>query len=115
MIVRIRLGRGTAISNRAGKNSGVARLTAYLLTITSISCASLGLWRLGHDLDWTGDFVFTAGPLSHWQVWIAAAMAAQYLAWQLNSYARKAVPPEPEEPDAESEKNEARAHAASNV
>jgi hypothetical protein len=90
----------------------MARVAGYLLTIASISCASFGVWRIGHDLGWAGDFVFTAGVLSHWQVWIAAAMAAQYLAWQLASYARKAAPPEPDGQTAESN---ARAHAASNV
>jgi hypothetical protein len=113
MIVRIRLGRGAAISRRAGKNSRMARVAAYLLTITSISCASFGVWRLGNDLGWAGDFVFTTGALSHWQVWIAAAIAAQYLAWQLTSYARKATPPGVGQQT--SEESNARAHAASNV
>ena len=113
MIVRIRLGRGSAISRRAGKNSRIARLAAYLLTITSIICASFGLWRLGNDLDWSGDFVFTSGALSHWQVWIAAAIAAQYLAWQLTSYARTADQPEPDEQTPE--ESTAEAHAAPNV
>ena len=111
MIVRIRLGRGAAISRRAGKNSRIARVTAYLLTITSIGCGSFGVWRLGNDLGWAGDFVFTRGAVSHWQVWVAAAIAAQYLAWQLTSYARKAAPPEADGDTAE----ENRAHAASNV
>ncbi len=113
MIVRIRLGRGTARSRRAGKNSRAARVAAYLLTIGAISCASFGVWRLGNDLGWAGDFVFTRGALSHWQVWIAAAIAAQYLAWQLTSYSRKAAPPGTDGQTAE--KSDARAHAASNV
>lgn len=104
MIVRIRLGRGAAIAAHPGKNSRIALVMACLLTITSLGCASFGIWRLGNDLGWAGDFVFTSGALSHWQVWIAAAIAAQYLAWQLTSYARKAA-----------EESDAGAHAASNV
>jgi hypothetical protein len=96
MVVKIRFGRGAVVSRRAGKNSRIARLAASLLTLVSISCASLGLWRIGMDLAWAGDFVFPGGLLSHWQVWIAAAIAVQYLSWQLARYAGKASPPEPE-------------------
>ena len=90
MVVRIQLGRGAVVSRRAGKNSRLARLTATVLTLVSISLGSFGLWRIGSDLGWAGDFVFTKGILSHWQVWIGAAIAVQYLVWQLSQYARKA-------------------------
>jgi hypothetical protein len=90
MVVKMRFGRGVPVSSRAGKNSRAARLGASLLTILSISCASFGFWRLGTDLGWAGDFVFASGIQSHWQVWIGAAAAVQYLAWQLSSYARRA-------------------------
>jgi hypothetical protein len=91
MIVRVRLGRGAAISAREGKNSRIARVTAYLLSLTSISCASFGVWRIGDDLGWTGAFVFKDGAMSHWQVWIGAAIVEQYVAWQLTLHARKAM------------------------
>ena len=90
MIVRVRLGRGAVRSRRAGKNSRIARVTAYLLTLTSISCASFGIWRLGDDLGWAGDFVYKKGALSHWQVWIGAAMVTQYIAWRLTLHSRQA-------------------------
>lgn len=103
MVVRIRLGRGAVVSRRAGKNSRIARVTATVLSLVSISLGSFGLWRVGADLGWAGDFVFTTGILSHWQVWIGAAIAVQYLVWQLSQYARRASvqPPKakpPEEP-----------------
>ena len=56
--------------------------------MVSLSCAALGLWRVGADLDWAGGFVFSDGFLSHWQVWIGAAAAVQYAAWRLTRYAR---------------------------
>jgi hypothetical protein len=100
MIVRVRLGRGAVRSGRAGKNSRIARVTAYLLTLTSISCAAFGIWRLGDDLGWTGKFVFTSGTVSHWQVWVGSAMLAQYIAWRLTLHARKAdMPAEDGEPE----------------
>src|ERR1017187_10430326 len=87
MVVKVRFGRGPVITRRKGKNSRIARLAASLLTLMSISCASLGLWRVGTDLEWAGGFVFPQGFLSHWQVWIGAAAAVQYAAWRLARYA----------------------------
>lgn len=95
MVVRIRFGHGPVVSRRQGKNSRIATLAASLLTLVSVSCASLGLWRIGMDLDWAGDFVFPTGFLSHWQVWTGAAVAVQYTAWRLTRYAKKSIPVEP--------------------
>jgi hypothetical protein len=88
MVVKIRFGRGPMITRRKGKNSRIATLSASLLTLVSISCASLGMWRVATDLNWAGDFVFQDGFLSHWQVWIGVASGIQYAAWRLTRYAR---------------------------
>jgi hypothetical protein len=95
MVVKIRFGRGPLVTRRPGKNSRMATLAASVLTLFSISCASLSLWRVGADLALAGDFVFRDGILSHWQVWAGAAIAIQYCAWQLTRYAKKAVTAEP--------------------
>jgi hypothetical protein len=95
MVVKVRFGQGAVVSRRPGKSSRLAKLAASLLTLVSISCAALGIWRLGTDLEWAGDFVFSSGLLSHWQVWVAAAIAVQYLSWRLARYARQAIPQEP--------------------
>jgi hypothetical protein len=113
MVVRIRFGRGRVISRRKGKNSGIAILAASLLTLVSISFASLGIWRIGTDLAWAGDFVVPDGLLSHWQIWIGAALLIQYAAWRLNRYAKQAAPQSPEiEP---AEKPAERVRAIANV
>jgi hypothetical protein len=96
MVVKIRFGQGPAVSRRRGKNSRMATLAASLLTLVSISCASLGMWRIGTDLDWAGDFVFRNGFLSHWQVWMGVAIAVQYVSWRLARYAKQARLPEAE-------------------
>jgi hypothetical protein len=101
MVVKVRFGRGAVVSRRSGKNRRLARLAASVLTLVSISCAALGIWRLGGDLAWTGDFVFSGGFLSHWQVWVAAAIGVQYLSWRLASYAGQAIAQEPEVAPAE--------------
>ena len=96
MVVKVRFARGPVISRRKGKNSRIATLAASLLTMASLSCAALGLWRVGTDLDWAGGFVFSDGFLSHWQVWMGAAIAVQYLSWRLARYAKQARLPEVE-------------------
>jgi hypothetical protein len=88
MVVKIRFGQGPKVMRRKGKNSRIATFSASLLTLVSISFASLGMWRVATDLDWAGDFVFSDGFLSHWQVWIGAASVVQYAAWRLTRYAR---------------------------
>ncbi len=87
MVVRIRFGRGPVVTRRKGKNARLATMAAVLLTMGSISCASLGIWRLGVDLGWTGDFVVQSGLLSHWMVWLVLAGAAQYGSRQFQNYA----------------------------
>jgi hypothetical protein len=112
MVVKIRFGRGPVIMRRQGKNSRMATLAASLLTLVSISCASLGLWRLGADLNWAGDFVISHGLLSHWQVWIGAAIGVQYGCWRLTRYAKLAR--EQDQPEMEESSPES-AQAAANV
>ena len=112
MVVKIRFGRGPVVMRRQGKNSRMAMLAASFLTLVSISCGSLGLWRIGTDLDWAGDFVFSQGLLSHWQVWIGAAIAVQYGCWRLTRYAKAAR--EQNGPDLE-ESSPAPVQAAPNV
>jgi hypothetical protein len=111
MVVKIRFAEGPVVSRRAGKNSRLATLAATVLTLVSISCGSLALWRIGTDLDWAGDFVFPSGLLSHWQVWMGFAIAVQYFGWRLTRYARKALPSEPEIEPAEESTPKARAVA----
>jgi hypothetical protein len=113
MVVKIRFGRGPVVSRRSGKNSRIATLSASLLTLVSISCGSLGMWRVGTDLQWAGDFVFPSGFLSHWQVWAGAAVAVQYCSWRLARYARRATSPEVEIVPVE--EAPARARAIANV
>jgi len=71
------------------------------------------MWRVGTDLDWAGGFVFSQGFLSHWQVWIGAAVAVQYAAWRLTRYAGATVQQETDA--ATAEKSAASEQATANV
>ncbi len=95
------------------KRSRLAILAASVLTLVSISVASLGIWRLGTDLGWAGEFVISQGFLSHWQVWIGAAIGIQYAGWRLTRYAKTARVEIPE--IAASEEPGAKVPATANV
>ena len=76
-------GRGRATTPEE-RNGRIAMMSASLLTLVAIGCGSLGLWRVGTDLEWAGDFVIQDGFLSHWQVWGAFALTAQACASSLS-------------------------------
>jgi len=48
-----------------------------LLTPAAVIAFVLGLWRVSADLGWTEEFLIANGFFSHWQVWIALAIALQ--------------------------------------
>ena len=92
MVVRIRFRRGPRVERRKGKNSRLAWAAASLLTIGSVSCLALGVWRLGVDFGWAGNFVFPdESVLSHWQIWMLAALTIEFTAWKLNRYGKPKV------------------------
>jgi hypothetical protein len=86
LAAKIGFGPGPAMTPEE-RNGRIAMLSASLLTLVAISCASLGLWRVGTDLEWAGDFVIQNGFLSHWQVWLGAAIGLEYASWWLTRYA----------------------------
>jgi hypothetical protein len=87
MIVRIRLPKGRPIEPKPGKNRHIALACAALLIPAALMAYALGFWRLASDLGMAGEFGIT-GMFSHWQVWIAAAVAMQVAASALNRYGR---------------------------
>lgn len=87
MIVKLRVGLGPRIRRSGIRNRGAALTTASLLTPLSLMAFALGGWRIAADLDLASRFAFDAGPLSHWQIWMAMALALQSAAVLLNRYA----------------------------
>jgi len=70
------------------RNRELASVAAALLTPAAAMALVLGVWRLGSDLKWTGEFAIRRGIFSHWQVWIGMAGLLQACASILNRYAR---------------------------
>lgn len=48
------------------------------MTPVALAGYVLAGWRLGADMNWTGEFFISNGFLSHWQVWLALAIATQF-------------------------------------
>jgi hypothetical protein len=94
MIVRIRFGAGTPFTRPAGRNGRLATAGAVLMTMAAVSFGILAAWRVMIDLGiFSEDFAFSSGLFSHWQVWLAAAIAAQWTGLRLNAYARRSAQP----------------------
>jgi hypothetical protein len=88
MVVRIRLKRGPKVRPTRRKNRHVALASAALLTPAAVVAFVLSMWRLGADIGFTSSFAIRAGILSHWQVWLAIAVAIQFFAVVLNRYGK---------------------------
>jgi hypothetical protein len=99
MVIRIRFGRGPAVSRGRGKNRRLAWAAGALLTPAAVMAFALAAWRLSFDLGWAREFAFSEGLLSHWQVWLAAAALIELCAWTLNRYGEKAAQPSENTPE----------------
>ncbi|HVO98527.1 MAG TPA: hypothetical protein VMT15_10700 [Bryobacteraceae bacterium] len=85
MMVRIKLRKGRPIQKKDGKNRQVASAIGVLLIPAALMAYVLGIWRLASDLGMAAEFAFT-GLFSHWQVWIALAVALHIASSSLNRY-----------------------------
>ena len=65
-----------------------ANLLIILLTPASLIALVFALWRFSADLGWTGAFVISDGFFSHWQVWMALAVALKLAASSLHVHVR---------------------------
>jgi hypothetical protein len=88
MKVTIRLRLGPTFRRSLARTRKLASVVASLLTPAALMALALGVWRLGSDLNLTGEFAISGGLFSHWQVWIAVAGLLQACASILNRYGR---------------------------
>ncbi len=90
MIVRIRLGKGRAVS-RAREALGIratrrrfVQAFGALFTPAAFMAAALAVWRLAADLQFAGEFGISSGVFSHWQVWLTTAVGLGWVGLSLN-------------------------------
>jgi hypothetical protein len=86
MHVRIRLGRGRKVKQNKPEVRRLAMGVSVLLQPAVLAASVLAAWRFGTDVGWTRDFVIPTGPFSHWQTWLAIAVALQIAVIALNRY-----------------------------
>jgi hypothetical protein len=94
MVVRIRISTSLprihngVTGNRSVTGNGVAAELASglagLLTLVSVACFTMSVWKLLSEMGWVGKFFIAEGVFSHWQVWIAGAVAAQLVSFRLS-------------------------------
>lgn len=77
-----------------------ATMAGMAMTSSALLATLLGCWRLGADPGWTNGFFVAKGPFSRYQVWFAAAIAAQGCAILLNRWAANREPVVPTPPPA---------------
>ena len=92
MVVRIRFGKSAKLGRKRQKDKRVALVLAALLPPSALAAAILAIWRIAADLNWTNSFAITSGIFSHWQVWLAAAIALQMGARALTRYGKSGDP-----------------------
>ena len=89
MQVRVKISYASTLRKARSFNWQVARGTAALLSPASVMAFVLGCWRLGADLNLTGQFAISQGLFSHWQVWLAVGAAMQLASALLARYAAR--------------------------
>lgn len=87
MKVRIQFQAGRPVQRRRGKNRHLALAGGALLIPGCLMAYVLGFWSLASELGAAGPFGIT-GLFSHWQLWIAMAVALHVCATVLNRYGR---------------------------
>lgn len=86
---RVQIGTAIAASRVAAVSQDAAGFIGVLLDPVALLAFVFGLWRLGVDLGWTGDFVIEQGLFSHWQVWIGLAVGLKASQSLLKAPARR--------------------------
>lgn len=89
MIVRIHFRPGPSVRRMGAKNQRLAMGFATLLVPAILAAWVLALWRLAADLGKAEEFAIETGIWSHWQVWLAIAIALHVAEAWLKRYARR--------------------------
>jgi len=69
----------------------LANTLVALLTPAAVVAFVMGMWRVCADLGWAGAFLISGGFFSHWQVWIALAIALKTLSSSLIAWGSRST------------------------
>jgi hypothetical protein len=88
MVVRIRISTNLRripkdLTGNGGAPGELASGLAGILTLVSVACFTMSVWKLLSEMGGVGKFFISDGVFSHWQVWIAGSVAAQLLSFRL--------------------------------
>ena len=86
MVIKIRLSYGSTMRKTAAANRQAALVMSSLMPPLAVMAWALAFWRIAADLRWAGEFAIAKGIFSHWQVWIAVAIAIQFAAFLIHRY-----------------------------
>ncbi len=90
MTIRLRFRYRPALRRARNANRALAVAMASVLSPASVMAIVLGFWKLGADMNITGEFAISGGIFSHWQVWIAIGIVLQAAAIIISKVAMKA-------------------------
>lgn len=79
----------SVVTNTLALGRQLPNILVALLTPAALVALAMGLWRVGADLDWAGEFPIAAGFFSHWQVWIALSIALKMVSSSLLAWERR--------------------------
>jgi hypothetical protein len=92
MVVRIRFANSPKVGRKRQQDRRLALVLAALLPPSALAAGILAIWRIAADLNLTNSFAISSGIFSHWQVWLAAAVALQLCARALTRYGKSNDP-----------------------
>lgn len=81
------------IGNWAGDTAQeFGSLVSALMGPAVFSAYALAFWSLAANLNWTGTFPFTSGPLSNWLIWFGIAILLNVAASILRKHTKTSDP-----------------------
>lgn len=80
-----------AFDRTAASYTEALRLIGALLPALALSCGIVAVWRVGADLGVLDDFFISDGAFSHWQIWVALALGAQFGSVSINRRLKRAA------------------------
>ena len=90
MVVRIRIHASLPKLEQRDSEEVTSGLAGFL-TLVSVVCFVMSVWKLTAEMGWAGAFFIPTGVLSHWQVWIALSVGLKMLSSTLIAWGSRTL------------------------